>query len=161
MKVLIVSDTHGYDDNFYKVYKEESPLDYVIHAGDVHESADAIRAAVNCPIRFVAGNNDYSRELRKELEFDLNGFHVLLVHGHYEHVYYGRDTLIYKAASRGAKIVIYGHTHVPSVEFDETYGIWAVNPGSLTLPRQQGRRPSYIIMNIGTEGLPSFDIKYL
>ena len=44
---------------------------------------------------------------------------------------------------------MYGHTHTPVVE--EENGILVINPGSLTFPRQQGRRPSYAVMEIEEE----------
>ena len=56
---------------------------------------------------------------------------------------------------------MYGHTHKPVVDQDRD--IIAVNPGSLTYPRQEGRSPSYIVMTI-TDGIKqdvSFEIRYL
>ena len=39
--------------------------------------------------------------------------------------------------------------------------IIAVNPGSMTYPRQEGRRPSYIIMELDGEGNAHFTINYM
>ena len=39
-------------------------------------------------------------------------------------------------------------------------GIIAVNPGSLSYPRQEGRRPSYIVMEVEGEKA-DFVIEYL
>ena len=39
--------------------------------------------------------------------------------------------------------------------------IIAVNPGSLTYPRQENRKPSYIIMELDREGKVHFTINYL
>ena len=33
MKVLIVSDTHGREDNLEKVLEKESPIDAMVHLG--------------------------------------------------------------------------------------------------------------------------------
>ena len=66
-----------------------------------------------------------------------------------------------EARDRGVDIVMYGHTHKPVVDQDRD--IIAVNPGSLTYPRQEGRSPSYIVMTI-TDGIKqdvSFEIRYL
>lgn len=35
MKILIVSDTHGRDENLEKAVYREEPFDYLIHCGDV------------------------------------------------------------------------------------------------------------------------------
>jgi hypothetical protein len=64
-----------------------------------------------------------------------------------------------EARSRGVDIVMYGHTHKPVI--DTSGGMIAVNPGSLTYPRQAGRRPSYILMELDEEGKAHFSIHYL
>ena len=63
-----------------------------------------------------------------------------------------------EAAARGADIVVYGHTHRPVV--DRSGGVIAVNPGSLSYPRQDGRRPSYVLME-AEGGNVRFAIEYL
>ena len=47
-------------------------------------------------------------------------------------------------------MVIYGHTHRPVIT--EENGIKVLNPGSLTYPRQEGRKYTYIIMEIDEKG---------
>ena len=53
----------------------------------------------------------------------------------------------------------YGHTHRPVVEEED--GILVINPGSLTFPRQQGRRPSYAVMDVEEGKDLQVEIKYL
>ena len=36
-----------------------------------------------------------------------------------------------------------------------------LNPGSLSFPRQEGRRPSYALMEYGESGKARFEIRYL
>ena len=43
MKILIVSDTHRQVANLQKVLKKISPIDCLIHLGDVEGSEDYIR----------------------------------------------------------------------------------------------------------------------
>lgn len=161
MKVLIVSDTHGIDENFFKVLKKEDNIDFIIHAGDTSGSFDIIKNNVTCPVKAVLGNNDFDFSLKREEEFFLGAYKILLTHGHMDGVYYGTDRLIYKAAQNGAQVVIYGHTHVPRIEYDEDLNVYAINPGSLTYPRQSGHKPSYIIMNIDEKENVEFTLKYL
>ncbi len=161
MKVLIVSDTHGINDELFRVLKIEGEPDFLIHAGDIDGSEEIIRNSVKCPVKMVKGNNDFGSELNREEQFMVGNLSVFLTHGHYDGVYYGADKIFYKAASRNANIAIFGHTHVPYKAYDEELGIWAVNPGSLTYPRQAGGKYSYMVMEIDGEGKPSFAIKYL
>ena len=58
MKVLLVSDTHGYEDNLEKALELEKPQ-FLCHMGDVEGSEDYIRAMADCPLAMVAGNNDF------------------------------------------------------------------------------------------------------
>ena len=63
------------------------------------------------------------------------------------------------ARARNADIVLYGHTHIPSV--DQGDDIIAVNPGSISQPRQPGRQPSYILMELDRHGEAHFSINYV
>jgi len=81
-----------------------------------------------------------------------------LTHGHRYGVYYGTSQIKEAAKARQAHIVMFGHTHIPLIDLMDD--IWAINPGSIALPRQRGRIPSYIIMDIDREGKAHFTIKY-
>lgn len=161
MKVLIVSDTHRHNENYIKVIERErvSPIDMIIHCGDNEGSDDIIDDDANCTIKMVLGNNDFFSELPRELEFHIGKYSVWLTHGHNYYVSMGNETIKKEAKARGVNIVMYGHTHKPLVEEDED--IIAINPGSLTYPRQEGKRPSYIIMELDENGKASFKINYL
>ena len=71
----------------------------------------------------------------------------------------GNEILKDEARSRGIDIVMYGHTHRPVIERDED--IIAINPGSLTYPRQEGRQPSYVLMKINDSGEAEFELRYI
>ena len=162
MRVLIISDSHGYDENFFKILEETGEPDFLIHCGDSHGHEDVYRRAVNCRFMIVAGNNDFylGSKVRDEEEFDIGPHHVFLTHGHRYKVYYDNQKIVDAAKARGADIVMFGHTHRPVVTLQK--GILMVNPGSLTYPRQEGRRPSYIVMKLEDDDPDaSFEIKYL
>ena len=158
MKVIIVSDTHGRDDNFYKVMSMHNP-DMVIHCGDIEGSEQAMKRSVDCPMMIVSGNNDYFSELPKEREFEIEGYKVWMTHGHHYYVSVGNERLKQEAIARGVDIVFYGHTHRPLVDREDE--IIVVNPGSLSYPRQEGHIPSYAIMEIDRFGELHFTIAYL
>ena len=50
----------------------------------------------------------------------------------------------------GYDVVMYGHTHVPYIEIGDDVTI--LNPGSISYPRQPGRKPTFLIMEIDEEG---------
>lgn len=159
MKILIVSDTHRRNDNFIKVLEKVSPIDMVLHCGDIEGSEYFFSEAAPCPVEMVLGNNDFFSELPREREFYIGNYKVWLLHGHNYYVSTGNETLKKEARGRGADIVIYGHTHRPVIDIED--GLIAVNPGSLSYPRQDGRRPSYAMMDLDKEGKVHFAIRYL
>ncbi len=161
MKILIVSDTHGYNNDLYKVIEKTGEPDLLIHAGDLQGLEDELPRFLKCDIKMVSGNNDFSFSLKKELIFDVEGYRFLLVHGHREGVYYGTERLLYKAMEYEANVVVFGHTHKPVIEYDNDSGIWLINPGSLTFPRQLNRKPSFILAEIDRQGEIHFTINYL
>lgn len=163
MKILIVSDTHRYRDNFYEALEKTAPVDLVIHCGDIEEQEIEFEVAVSridgCPFVAVAGNNDFFGSLRDEVELELEGYKVLVTHGHNYYIAMGREFLKREAIARGYDMVFFGHTHRPVIDRDD--GIIALNPGSLTYPRQEGRRPSYAVMEIDAKKEVKAEIFYL
>lgn len=159
MRVLIVSDTHRQNNNYLKVLERVRPIDMVVHCGDAEGSEYLICEGAGCPVEIVAGNNDFFSNLPKESEFEIGNYRVWLTHGHNYYVSMGNETIKKEAVSRGVDIVMYGHSHKPVVDIGKE--IIAVNPGSLTYPRQEGRRPTYVLMEIDREGKAHFAINYL
>lgn len=158
-RILIVSDTHRKNENYFVILEQCGPFDRVIHCGDVEGSEYAISEAAGCPVEMVLGNNDFFSALPREKEFEIGNYKVLLTHGHNYYVYMDNQTIKQEARVRGFDIVMYGHTHKPVIEFDKD--VIAINPGSLTYPRQEGRKPSYIIMEVDDLGEAHFTINYI
>ena len=71
----------------------------------------------------------------------------------------GEERLKAEARGRGADIVMYGHTHRPSLTVEDD--LVTLNPGSVSYPRQDGRKPSYIVMNVDGQGNAEFELVYL
>ena len=162
MKILIVSDTHKRDGNLTGVLDMVGTPDLLIHCGDVEGSEDFIKSIAGCPVHMVAGNNDFFTRLKKEEEFYIGNFKVWLTHGHNYYVSMGTEFIREEARSRGADIVMFGHTHRPCLEPAKKPGdVTALNPGSLSYPRQEGRRPSYILMELDEKGQTHYHLNYL
>lgn len=159
MKVLIVSDTHGKDLTLKKVLEKVKPVDMLIHCGDVEGSEDYIRELAECPVHMVAGNNDFFCDLPNEEELVIGKYRVLVTHGHYYYISMGTQVLKDDARARGFDIVMFGHTHRPCLEQENDIVI--LNPGSLSYPRQEGRKPSFMIMDIDRDGQAHFTVNYL
>ena len=158
MKVLVVSDTHGKNRMLEEIVKRVGPVDMLVHCGDVEGSEDYIASLVNCPVHIVAGNNDFFTDLDREEEFMIGTHRVMLTHGHYYYVSLSTQEIRREAQARGCDVVLYGHTHKPMVEFQK--GVAVCNPGSLSYPRQEGRRPSYLILELDREGELHYTINY-
>lgn len=161
MKILVVSDTHRKDDNLKRVLSEECPLDMLIHLGDAEGSEHFIPDWVNpeCRMEMVLGNNDFFSRLDREREIDIAGHKAFITHGHYYGVSMEPEGLVDEAKSRGCDIAMYGHTHRPFLDMID--GVTVLNPGSLSYPRQEGRRPSYMIIHVDADGKMDYQQKYL
>lgn len=159
MKVLIISDTHRRHENLEVVLERVQPIDLLIHLGDAEGEEDYIEAIADCPIEIVSGNSDFFSMLPNEKSLDIGKYKVLITHGHYYYVNTGIEDIKKEAAGRDFDIVMFGHTHRPIIDYGK--GVIAMNPGSISYPRQEGKRPSYIIMELDHAGEAHFSIEYL
>ena len=159
MKILVVSDTHGHDENLMRALQRELPIDALIHCGDLEGSEEYIPEAVECPCYFVRGNNDFFSYLPAEEEFWIGKKKVFITHGHSYYVSMETEQIREEGAARNADIIMFGHTHRPY--FEERDGITVLNPGSLSFPRQEGRRGSYMILETDGEEIYEFKQYFL
>lgn len=159
MRILIVSDSHRQDDNLKRVLGKIGKIDMLIHLGDVEGSEDCIQGWADCPVHMVAGNNDFFSELEKEKEIMIGENKALLTHGHYYGVTLGAEQLKRDARARGFQIAMYGHTHRPYLDIDSD--ITVLNPGSISYPRQDDRKPSYMLMEIDEKGEAHYRIHHV
>lgn len=159
MKVLIVSDSHKQNINIDKVFEKIKPVDLVIHCGDAEGTEDYIRELVGCPLYIVSGNNDFFSRLDREMTFEIEKYKVFLTHGHYYYVSMGVEKLVEEAKLRGVDIVMYGHTHRPMLDIRDD--IVVINPGSISYPRQDDRKPTYMIMEIDKYGDAHYTLNYV
>lgn len=155
MKILTVSDSHGRIDTIRAVYEKVKPVDLFLHMGDVEGDEEEIASFIPCRKEYVRGNCDYFSREPDERIVRAFGKKILMTHGHRYHVHRGPDTLRYKAAECEADIVLFGHTHVPEITYLD--GRLFMNPGSISLPRQDGHAPSFGILETDRFGevLPS------
>lgn len=159
MRVLIVSDTHGRHGNLDRVLEQTGKIDMFIHLGDVEGDEEYLEAVIECEKHIVRGNNDFFSYLPKEEEFYIGKYKVFITHGHNYYVSLDSDMIREEGRARHADIVMFGHTHRPYLDREED--ITVLNPGSLSYPRQEGRKCSYMIMELDKSDRLHFAEKFL
>ena len=167
MTLLVVSDIHGRGSRLGDMLDAQiSRPEMILFLGDGY--ADVSRAELNgIPAVSVRGNCDVwslvgMEDIPDERILDLDGRKILMMHGHSRGVGYDVERAVGYAASRGADILLYGHTHVKfyhRYEAGETVGgvvlekeLHVFNPGSLGQPRDGGE-PSFGVIEARREGL--------
>lgn len=130
IRLGIVSDSHGCLSMIEKAAVALSDCDQVIHLGDVVSDAERLARRLPCPVHCVRGNCDsYSSGAPEQMTLKVSGHTLLLTHGNTYRVKQGLLMLAYGAREVGADIVLYGHTHIPSVDRDGP--LLLINPGAL------------------------------
>lgn len=158
MKAVIVSDSHGRFGDIQEMIEREAPFDLFLHAGDIQGGAARIEDWAGCPVYVVRGNCDWSGDYPQERIVEFGGERIFLTHGHRYNVRAGVTELASAAAKAGAGIAVFGHTHIPLAE--ERYGVILLNPGSITEPRQEVRKPTYLVLEKEPGGKLQWEFKY-
>ena len=141
MRIVVISDSHGNETAIRTVLKAEPQATAVIHLGDGAAEAERLKAEFPAlEWHIVRGNCDVGTTAPVNDCISVGGHRVYLTHGHGERVKSGLLTLCYTAREREVEIALYGHTHVPSIDFQS--GVMLMNPGSV------GYQGSYGILEI-------------
>jgi uncharacterized protein len=139
MRVVVLSDTHAprrWKTCPARVAEHLRTADLILHAGDVCTAAVLDELAGYAPVRAVAGNNDgpdvaaWGAPVTAEL--DIEGLAVGMIHDSGASA--GRLARM-RRRFPGARLVVFGHSHIPLSEADERLRIF--NPGSPTDRRRQ------------------------
>ena len=152
MKIAVVSDTHRNLSKITKVcqsIKVENP-DMILHLGDVTDDADYMEALLEREVRRVPGNCDIAERGPGTLFIKAEGLLILATHGHHHRVKSSLHDLAADAKKHGAKVALFGHTHI-ALE-DEVEGITVLNPGSASLPKG-GQKAGYAVMTVIDEAV--------
>ena len=160
MRILVVSDTHGQSRELRKVIQKAKPFEYLIHCGDTEGLDAQIRAAAGCPCTIVRGNNDFYTDAPKEEILEFGKCRIFVTHGHHYGISMGTEHLREEAKKRGCSIALFGHTHRPCLDQSDP-DLTVASPGSLAYPRQEGRAPSFLILEIDRFGEPHFTLNHL
>ncbi len=162
MTLLVVSDIHGRGYRLSELLDTVPRHDGFLFLGDGLRELETEERRIN-GLAAVVGNCDrysyFSAKLggvSEELILDIDGFRVLMTHGHIYGVKSGYERAIARAEERGADILLCGHTHIPidkyypeGTEFEGfslSRPLRVFNPGSLGEPREGA--PSFGIIEI-------------
>ncbi len=135
-EIIAISDNHGERKCLSYIKEKHINADYFFHLGD-----SVLPSYLLDGFAVVQGNNDPYKEYPNHLIIELEGHHILLIHGHNQ-LYYGDLQLLHSLAlNNNCDIVFFGHTHL---YFDKTYkGIRFLNPGSI-IRNRDGSIGSYM-----------------
>ncbi len=150
MKILVISDTHGQIEKAIEIYKSLDNIDLVVHCGDHYGDAMKLHQALGVKVTAVHGNCDgcFTEDDYAIVETECGN--LLVTHGHMQSVDYSQEKLLYFAESKGCIGALFGHTHVAC--FLEYQGMYLMNPGSLTKPRD-GSHGSYGLITTSPQSL--------
>lgn len=142
MKFFILGDTHHKLDKAVAAGKKLKGVDLIIHTGDYMDDAEELSEILGIPFVAVKGNCDGSISSQDYEIVEAECGNILVTHGHMQNADYSFDRLLYLAEENDCMAAVFGHTHVPC--FEEYDGIYLINPGSLTRPRD-GSQGSYAV----------------
>ena len=154
MKILVVSDAHGKSENLREALEIEKP-DRMYYLGDGEGLEDRFPVMTQVPVECVQGNCDIGTNLPREVVLTVGKHVVLLTHGHFYGVNFGYGKIMEAAEEKGCDVILYGHTHVPEIEYRATKSGRAVtiaNPGSIAYPRQKSREHTYLVIEVDPDG---------
>lgn len=150
MRILVISDSHGKNDDVKQVLEQAGEIDMFIHLGDIERGPEYIRELAGCECHMISGNNDYDIHLPDQDTFMIGDKKVFITHGHRFYVGAGVERLREYAVDNGYDIVMFGHTHMPFLDIGEDVTI--LNPGSISYPRQDGRKHTFMLIEVDRDG---------
>lgn len=147
MKFLILSDTHRHTENIMRAVKLNRDADAILFLGDGLSDIDSLSCnGITCWC--VRGNCDgfslFSKEdAPDELLHRFGEYNIMMMHGHLHGVKYGYTSAAEYAYSKGADILLFGHTHCPTEKY---------YPAGSTIGNTVTERP-FRLFNPGSAGL--------
>jgi putative phosphoesterase len=145
LRIGVLSDTHGRLTLARKAVPLMGDIQLLIHAGDFYHDALKLGGEFQLSATAVIGNCDLGVNGPKEEQLDVGEMRIFITHGHLYRAKSGLLNLYLRAKELGADVVIFGHTHVPEIEYCD--GICLFNPGSISLPRGR-RKPTFGILEL-------------
>ena len=166
MRFLVCSDSHGRVSSLFdmlaRAHTKRFPADAVLFLGDGLRDLSYL-SDEGIPIFRVAGNCDLCRTDAPDEELlSFEGHRIFMTHGDRYSVKSGEARLVAAASGKGADVVLYGHTHVPSEHYyregDTVGGVrlarptYVMNPGSVGEYRGSSV-PGFAVLELSPSGV--------
>jgi len=130
-RIGVVSDSHGdcgHLEQALMKLEAGGKIDALIHCGDGGHDAKYLTGNILQTV-IVRGNCDgWSSPFQEEMLLNIGKAKFLVTHGHRYGVKRDLSILAEAAASKGAQVACFGHTHVPYCQWQN--GVLLVNPGA-------------------------------
>ena len=150
LRILVFSDSHGNVSALRRALVAQKTAQHIFFLGDCLRDIEAL--AGEFPDRIfpkVSGNCDFAALSPGTAMENINGTLIFYSHGHPYYVKQSYVPFLQAAEKRNAKIALFGHTQSSLIKYEN--GVWLVNPGSVSLPREG--EPSYAVIDIEENGI--------
>ncbi|MBR4235059.1 MAG: metallophosphoesterase [Clostridia bacterium] len=141
-KIGVIADSHRRYEKLREALLHMEDCAYIVHLGD-HDSDVARFDIPENRLYTVPGNCDPLSFSPVSRITELDGVRIFMTHGHAYGVKQGLTRLALRAREAGARVVLYGHTHVPSALDDGR--VLCLNPGAL-----QNGKYALVFLDCGT-----------
>lgn len=174
----VVSDTHvpdrvaGLHPDLLS-HLQKAGVSQILHAGDICTPKVLEVLATIAPVTAVRGNRDwlFAGKLPWRRDFELEGIAFSMMHGLGNWGKYLEYKLRYassgynlknylpmmRKAAPEANVIVFGHTHFP--EIVRVDGQLIFNPGSASLGRSRGWKPTFGILRVLLDGQVEAEIR--
>ncbi len=150
MRIVVISDSHRKKGAVFNIIEAEPTARHIFFLGDVVEDIEDISHAFPDRVyHIVSGNCDGFSQYPTTDIAKVGAINILYTHGHRYSVKSTVQPLVNMALTRECKIVLYGHTHIARVDYQD--GIHIINPGSCAASREG--RNSYAVIDIEDNGI--------
>ena len=147
LRLLVLSDIHNRGSLAEKAIFSQPEAKHILFLGDGLSAFQEISSFVGGRYFYaVAGNCDFSASEPSFKLITVEGRKIFMAHGHTFNVKWDTGRFADHAASLGADIALYGHTHRAKIEYIN--GMYLINPGAVG-----SSEPSYATIDITKAGI--------
>lgn len=153
MRILVLSDSHGKSYKIREILDKQKNASHLFFLGDGLRDIEYLKDDYpNIKFHLVSGNCDFGFNNPYSSIEKIGDKIIFYTHGHNQSVKYGLEILKDIGKNVNAQIILYGHTHIAKIQYEN--GVYIINPGSVSQGREGGN--SYCVIDIEENGiLPS------
>ena len=150
MRILVISDSHRNGRVIEKILYAQPTAEHVFFLGDLAGDIEDFQYIFSeKQFHILSGNCDYFSNFPSSSIEKVGGKNIFYTHGHTLGVKSSTTHLKETAKAQGCEIALFGHTHIPLTLYED--GVWLVNPGSCSSPREG--KPTYAVIDIENNGI--------